>query len=222
MASSRGASLASPAACAAVVCARLMTWPRPSAARARGGDLIVADAAHQVRPIAARLQRDGRLAAGIDSVGAAAGKAAAPRLADERGHHAGDGTQGLPAPRPPRHRDAGQQSAACRGAQARRRLRRAVPVSTTSPAYITTTRAAMRATMPRSWVMSTRPMANSRCSSASRCRICAWIVTSSAVVGSSARISDGEHISAMAIITRWRRPPESWWGYWLEAASPRW
>ncbi len=41
------------------------------------------------------------------------------------------------------------------------------------------------------------------------------MVTSSAVVGSSARMSFGEHISAMAIITRWRRPPESWCGYCL-------
>ena len=40
-------------------------------------------------------------------------------------------------------------------------------------------------------------------------RICAWIVTSSAVVGSSAMISFGLQASAMAIITRWRMPPES-------------
>ena len=39
------------------------------------------------------------------------------------------------------------------------------------------------------------------------------MVTSSAVVGSSAMISEGPHISAMAIITRWRSPPESWCGY---------
>ena len=42
--------------------------------------------------------------------------------------------------------------------------------------------------------------------------ICAWIVTSSAVVGSSAMISSGEQDSAMAIITRWRMPPENWCG----------
>ena len=39
-------------------------------------------------------------------------------------------------------------------------------------------------------------------------RICAWIVTSSAVVGSSAISSCGRQASAMAIITRWRMPPE--------------
>jgi hypothetical protein len=39
-------------------------------------------------------------------------------------------------------------------------------------------------------------------------RICAWIVTSSAVVGSSAMSSFGLQASAMAIITRWRMSPE--------------
>ena len=57
-------------------------------------------------------------------------------------------------------------------------------------------------------------MPSSRCRSASSRRICAWMVTSSAVVGSSAISSSGSHISAMAIITRWRSPPESWCGYW--------
>ena len=45
-------------------------------------------------------------------------------------------------------------------------------------------------------------------------RICAWIVTSSAVVGSSARTRDGSQASAIAIIMRWRIPPLNWWGYW--------
>ncbi len=39
------------------------------------------------------------------------------------------------------------------------------------------------------------------------------MVTSSAVVGSSARRIFGLHESAMAIIARCRMPPESWWGY---------
>ena len=46
-----------------------------------------------------------------------------------------------------------------------------------------------------------------------RSRIPAWIVTSSAVVGSSAISTFGLHATAMAIITRWRMPPESWCGY---------
>ena len=44
--------------------------------------------------------------------------------------------------------------------------------------------------------------------------IWAWVVTSSAVVASSAIRSLGSAASAIAIITRWRIPPESWWGYW--------
>ncbi len=42
--------------------------------------------------------------------------------------------------------------------------------------------------------------------------ICAWMVTSRAVVGSSAMRRSGSFASAMAIITRWRSPPESWCG----------
>ena len=40
------------------------------------------------------------------------------------------------------------------------------------------------------------------------------MVTSSAVVGSSAISSLGLQISAMAIIARWRMPPENSCGYW--------
>ena len=43
-------------------------------------------------------------------------------------------------------------------------------------------------------------------------RIWAWIVTSSAVVGSSAMSSSGLVERAIAIITRWRMPPDSWCG----------
>ena len=40
----------------------------------------------------------------------------------------------------------------------------------------------------------------------------AWTVTSSAVVGSSAMSSAGFRATAIAIITRWRMPPENWCG----------
>jgi len=40
-------------------------------------------------------------------------------------------------------------------------------------------------------------------------RICPWMVTSSAVVGSSAMIRSGRLMSAIAIATRWRMPPEN-------------
>ena len=43
-------------------------------------------------------------------------------------------------------------------------------------------------------------------------RIWACTVTSSAVVGSSAISSFGLQESAIAIITRWRMPPDSWCG----------
>ena len=39
--------------------------------------------------------------------------------------------------------------------------------------------------------------------------ICACVVTSSAVVASSAMSSRGCEASAMAIMTRWRMPPDS-------------
>ena len=37
----------------------------------------------------------------------------------------------------------------------------------------------------------------------------AWVVTSSALVGSSAISNDGRPARAMAIIARWRMPPDS-------------
>ena len=51
---------------------------------------------------------------------------------------------------------------------------------------------------------------DSACSRVINSTICAWIVTSRAVVGSSAMINgSGEGASAIAIITRWRIPPEN-------------
>jgi hypothetical protein len=49
--------------------------------------------------------------------------------------------------------------------------------------------------------------------SARRSRSCAWIVTSSAVVGSSAISSAGLHASAIAMQTRCFMPPESSCGH---------
>ncbi len=51
-------------------------------------------------------------------------------------------------------------------------------------------------------------MPSSLLSSLMRSRTCACTVTSSAVVGSSAISNAGLQASAMAIITRWRMPPE--------------
>ena len=57
--------------------------------------------------------------------------------------------------------------------------------------------------------MTTSAIPRSRERSFMSFRICAWIVTSSAVVGSSAMMSAGFIIRAIAISTRWRIPPES-------------
>ncbi len=76
------------------------------------------------------------------------------------------------------------------------------PASTIWPSCITQTVSAILRTMPRSWVMNSIAIPNSCCRSFSSFRICAWIVTSSAVVGSSAISRSGSLASAMAIITR--------------------
>ena len=60
-----------------------------------------------------------------------------------------------------------------------------------------------------SWVISMMDMPKRSFMSCISSRICAWMVTSSAVVGSSAIRSLGSQDSAMAIITRWRMPPEN-------------
>ena len=83
------------------------------------------------------------------------------------------------------------------------------PCSTIFPAYITAMSSAISATTPRSCVIRMIAVSSSRCRCSSSSRICAWIVTSSAVVGSSAISSFGSLMSAIAIITRWRMPPEN-------------
>ena len=85
---------------------------------------------------------------------------------------------------------------------------------------MTATRSAISATTPKSCVMNSTPMAGAplppdglpRWIDSMSARICACVVTSSAVVGSSAISSAGPSASAMAIITRWRCPPDSWNG----------
>src|SRR6185312_3207212 len=83
------------------------------------------------------------------------------------------------------------------------------PDSATLPAYITAARRHTWATTGRSWV--TRIMASPRSSvrRTSSSRIWACTMTSSAVVGSSARSTLGLHASAIAIAARWRMPPEN-------------
>ncbi len=88
-------------------------------------------------------------------------------------------------------------------------MRAVASVSTACPLYITTVRSAISATTPMSWVMKRIDIPSSCWSSFNSSRIWAWMVTSSAVVGSSAISSFGLQASAMAIITRWRMPPEN-------------
>ena len=77
---------------------------------------------------------------------------------------------------------------------------------------MTTTRSAVSATTPRSWVMKIIAMPASACRRFNSASTWAWTVTSSAVVGSSAISTDGLQAIAMAIMTRWHMPPESWCG----------
>ena len=77
---------------------------------------------------------------------------------------------------------------------------------------MTITSSAIFAITPRSWVMNRMAMWNCCCSRFSSARICASMVTSRAVVGSSAISSFGLQTSAIAIMTRCRMPPESWCG----------
>ena len=93
------------------------------------------------------------------------------------------------------------------------------PNSTIRPAYITITRSHISATMPRSCVMRIVAASVSACTRFSTSSTCAWIVTSRAVVGSSAIRRDGEFAIAIAIIARCRMPPENSWGYWLTRVS---
>ena len=86
------------------------------------------------------------------------------------------------------------------------------PYSIARPAYITITCVAVSATTPRSWVIRITPTSNSFFTRSISSMICAWTVTSSAVVGSSAISTSGLWTSAIAIIARWRMPPENWCG----------
>ena len=71
---------------------------------------------------------------------------------------------------------------------------------------------AISATTPRSCVIMITAELKSFFRRPISSMICAWIVTSSAVVGSSAISTAGLHESAIAIIARCRMPPENWCG----------
>ena len=77
---------------------------------------------------------------------------------------------------------------------------------------MTTTRWAISATTPKSWVMNSTPVPRRSCNSRISFKICACVVTSNAVVGSSAMSRPGSSTRAAAIMMRWRWPPEIWCG----------
>ena len=112
-------------------------------------------------------------------------------------------------PAPP-CRDGAGRRAASPTAAARRPGRRTSPTvrSHTAPAR------------SRSWVMNSNARPRSRRSSSRIAITSACVVTSSAVVGSSASSSVGSVSSAVAIITRCSRPPDSSCGYCRRRRSP--
>ena len=80
------------------------------------------------------------------------------------------------------------------------------------PAYMTSTRVQERETSAMLWVIRMMAVPVSSFITRSSSMICAWTVTSSAVVGSSAIRSLGRLAMPIPIITRWRMPPEYWCG----------
>ena len=123
-------------------------------------------------------------------IGAARRERAAFRHADERWHDTGNLGRAAGRRRnlPPRRLSRGIDVISPRVYGWRGRANSAFTdaSSTLRPAYITTTRCAVSAITPRSCVMSMTAAPVRSFISSIRSRICAWIVTSSAVVGSSA------------------------------------
>ena len=184
------------AACATVrrgVALRVGVEPAAVEVRARRcAARAVAEArSHFVEHVRDSAGRSGSPAAGSAARAAARGSAPAVRSAAGR---AAPASRAVPT---------------CRGAGGRRRFRRASRPRRSGPRTSPATRSAISATTPRSWVIRMTARSRSRLSSSISRRICAWTVTSSAVVGSSAISTSGSSASAIAIITRWRIPPEN-------------
>ena len=93
--------------------------------------------------------------------------------------------------------------------------------STCLPMYITTTSSAISAITPRLCVMNWIAMPVVSCRLRTKSRMTASVVTSRAVVGSSAIRMLGLHASAIPITARWRMPPDSWCGYLPRTSSGR-
>src|SRR5690606_7877163 len=83
------------------------------------------------------------------------------------------------------------------------------PCSTTRPPYMTARSSASSATGPTSWVMMSVVRPRSSWISRTIRRIIAWVIMSSAVVGSSSTTTLALRTRASMMPTRWRMPPES-------------
>src|SRR5690606_35228255 len=83
-------------------------------------------------------------------------------------------------------------------------------ISTICPQYITATSSAISLITPKSCVTNNIEVPYTSYKSFINFKIWAWIVTSSAVGGSSAINNLGRQAKAIAIITRWLIPPDSW------------
>ena len=173
--------------------------------------LLVEPARLQVVRLADRRRELGMLAlADVHDVGAARMEPAAARRVEQRRRLALDLDEPLDVGVEPRER--AEQPPRVRVLRALEDLVDGRPARRSRPAYITTTSSAISATTPRSCVIMMIALPNSSCSFSISARIWAWVVTSSAVVGSSAISRSGLLISAIAIIARWRMPPENWCG----------
>src|SRR5699024_1147964 len=163
--------------------------------RAGGGGLPAAALAHQGEHLAGGdAQRDA--VDGTDGAGAAVLDHEVLRLQD--GAHSSSSTRescasGIDASR--------VRVYSCWGAV---KTSRVLPDSTIRPWRITATSSATALITPRSCVTSSTARSRWSTSSLSRCRIPAWTVTSSAVVGSSASSTSGSQARATAIAMRWR------------------
>ena len=165
--------------------------PDGRAARERSSGTCVARRAVGARAAVGERAAVGQLAQRRD----AAGDLAQPRV------RAVASTRGIAPSRPIVYGCWGSAKRSCTGAS-----------SALRPAYITSTRSASSATTPRLCVIRMIAVPSRSRMSRIRSRIPAWVVTSSAVVGSSAISTFGSQASAIAIITRCRIPPESWCG----------
>ena len=147
----------------------------------------------RARPRGSRRSPAGSAARTGSRAAARPATAARPRSAPAAGRRARR-ARGTEPSRPDRVRHPRRGRRPRRPCRSRRAARR------TSPA----TRSANPATTPRSWVIISTPAPVTSRAVCSTSRICAWIVTSSAVVGSSPMITSGSLAIAIAIITRWR------------------